>query len=89
MKITIETTSAELAQLVDHLHLKEVPCILEELHEDFEETIPAFPKPEKKPNTKKGKGGRPKKKTNDGKETPEPNGDEPDDLPRRGRGTKK
>ena len=35
MKITIEITSAELAQLVDRLHLKEVPCILDELHEDF------------------------------------------------------
>ncbi len=37
MKITIEITSAELAQLVDHFHLKEVPAILDELHEDFED----------------------------------------------------
>ena len=36
MKITIEITSAELVQLVDRLHLKEVPCILDELHEDLE-----------------------------------------------------
>lgn len=60
MKITIEITSAEAAQLIDHLHLQDAPCILSEIHEDFEEAIPAQPKPEKKPKAKKGKGGRPK-----------------------------
>lgn len=51
MRITIEITSAELAQLVDQLHLKEVPCILDELHEDFLENpktdIDPYPRPTK------------------------------------------
>lgn len=78
MKIIIEITSAEAAQLIDHLHLQDAPCILSEIHEDFEEAIPAQPKPEKKPKAKKGKGGRPRKKAAEEKE---PAGDEPEDVP--------
>jgi len=86
MKIIIEITSAETAQLIDHFHLQEAPCILSEIHEDFEEAInsveckafPAQPKPEKKPKAKKGKGGRPRRKAVEEKE---PAGDEPEDVP--------
>ena len=78
MKIIIEITSAEAAQLIDHLHLQEAPCSLSEIHEDFEEAIPTQPKPEKKPKAKKGKGGRPRRKAVEEKE---PAGDEPEDVP--------
>lgn len=78
MKIIIEITSAETAQLIEHFHLQDAPCILSEIHEDFEEAIPAQPKPEKKPKAKKGKGGRPRRKAVEEKE---PAGDEPEDVP--------
>lgn len=77
--------AGEVMAIVGDLHrqkesvtLKEAPCILSEIHEDFEEAIPAQPNPEKKPKAKKGKGGRPRKKAAEEKETA---GDEPDDVP--------
>ena len=85
--------AGEVMAIVGDLHrqkesvtLKDAPCILSEIHEDFEEAIPAQPKPEKKPKAKKespsplrrGKGGRPRKKAAEEKEL---KGDEPDDVP--------
>ena len=77
MNITIEITSEELAQLVDRLHLKEVPCILDELHEDFLED-PEDPKTDIDPKPRPAKTPRrrpkptPEKKKSGGKRQSRP-----------------
>ena len=85
MKITvIEMSHAEAVGLF--LTMKNEEPEITEINEDFEEAIPASPKPEKKPKAKKespsplrrGKGGRPRKKVAEEKEL---KGDEPDDVP--------
>jgi len=48
MEITIKCTVEELEKLLDYMHIKEVPCILDELHEDFEEA-PDNPDPSPEP----------------------------------------
>lgn len=77
MKITVIEMSHEEAMGLFLTMRNEEPEIME-IHEDFEEAIPAQPKPEKKPKAKKGKGGRPRRKAAEEKETA---GDEPDDVP--------
>ena len=85
MKITVIEMSHEEAMGLFLTMRNEEPEIME-IHEDFEEAIPAQPKPEKKPKAKKespsplrrGKGGRPRRKAVEEKE---PAGDEPEDVP--------
>ena len=75
MKITIEITSAELAQLVDRLHLKEVPCILDELHEDFYVEDPKTdiePKPQPAKTPRRRPKPTPEKKKSGGKRQSRP-----------------
>ena len=77
MKITVIEMSHEEAMGLFLTMRNEEPEIME-IHEDFEEAIPAQPKPEKKPKAKKSKGGRPRRKAVEEKE---PAGDEPEDVP--------
>lgn len=77
MKITVIEMSHDEAMGLFLTMRNEEPEIME-IHEDFEEAIPAQPKPEKKPKAKKSKVGRPRKKVAEEKEL---KGDEPDDVP--------
>ena len=77
MKITVIEMSHEEAMGLFLTMRNEEPEIME-IHEEFEEAIPAQPKPEKKPKAKKSKGGRPRRKAVEEKE---PAGDEPEDVP--------